>query len=162
MYAILPIVLLTGFVVDLNPSGVRHLRYRLDRPQALISALFPAHRLAAIAKGTQSVLEQPVYFKVRYPHRYDYADLRVAVETTLTVVWRVGLEVSGAEWSYALLTPDETGFVRFDLQNAKITDGSLRFIISINRFESMPFMIREVQITFHRESLFETLKRKFL
>ncbi len=158
LYAILPVVLLFAFVVDLNPSGVRSLQYRLDRPQALISPLFPAHRLSAITEGAQRVLEQPVYFKVRYPHRYEYADLRVVVETA-PAVWRIGLEVTGAEWSYALLSPDRTGFVRFDLQNAKITDGNLRFIISIDRLESMPFMIREVQITFHRESLFETLKR---
>src|SRR3989338_1528857 len=122
LYALLPFFLLAAFMYDINLSGRRTYRYRMDVPVTTISKLFPAHRLAGIQKNEQRVLESPIYFTARYPHRYERARVTVDVENSQDLQWLIGVEVQGGDsWSYYLEVPDRNGIVEFSLDRAKVT-----------------------------------------
>jgi hypothetical protein len=55
LFLLPPVFFVTMAVIDLNPSGVRHVRYDFSKDSAVISRFFPANRLAkAGADGQQA------------------------------------------------------------------------------------------------------------
>jgi len=136
IYSAVPLILGWAFVVDYNSSGVRSFYYSLEKSSVMITPLFPAQRLFGIDDGRQRLKKEPVYFHVRYPRGYRKADVIISVDNPHKLKWGIGLETGGGEWSYEVKTPDPTGFVSFDLRQAKITDHSLRFMITVPGFSS--------------------------
>lgn len=155
-------------VVDVNPGGIRTLTYDLARPSAMISAFFPAGRLAGVAAGRQALLREPVYFTVRYPHSYRTATVTVKVDNPNNLAWRLGLRTVGGpdpavppadgDWSYALAEPDAGGSVTFSLGDARVTDRTIRFIIAVPEFtDGAAFYVKSVRVVFTRPPLVRSI-----
>lgn len=148
IYTLLPAFLIVAFVYDIDLSGRRVYRYRLDTPVTTISKLFPAQRLAGIANGEQRAFDLPIYFTARYPHRYDRVRVTVDADNPQNLSWLIGIEVQGSgSWSYFLEDPDKNGTVEFALDPAKVSSRSLRFIIDAKNFTSDSFFaVRSVTV----------------
>lgn len=146
VFSITPVLLVLFLIYDMNLSGVRNYNYSFDRQSVSISSVFPAQRLAGIQNGSQAVLQEPVYFTVRYPHTYDTATIRIDVKNTKDYSWTVGLQVNNDEWAYDIKTPDSQGTVSFDLSHAKVTDRTIRFLIGINSQEIDDFSINNIHV----------------
>ena len=114
-----------------------------------------------IAGLKQEIMSEPVYFTVRYPHRYDSARVLIDVENPADLDWRIGIEQRDNEtWSYALLDPDASGSVIFDLSQARVSNRSIRFIIAVEDVEKAPFIVDAVYVDLERDILFDIVKRK--
>ena len=105
----------------------------------MITPLFPAQRLFGVEDGSQRLKMEPVYFRVRYPRAYREAALTVSVENPEDLDWAIGLESGDGEWSYDLQPAGADGSVIFDLQAAKVTDHSLRFMVAVPALSSGSF-----------------------
>jgi len=129
-YLLPPIAFLFIVVTDLNLSGRRHYFYDFHSTSPVVSELFPSQRLKGKKDGQQELLQSPVYFTVRYPHRYDTATVRIASDMPGSQI-QVGLELQGppGSWNYEL-TDVVDGLATFDLSAAQVTSGRLRFIIT--------------------------------
>lgn len=161
IYGAFPLLFLILALYDSNPSGRRSVEYTLDKPSAAISPLFPAQRLAGIADGRQRMLAEPVYFTVRYPHRYDAATVAVTVNNPDELHWRVGIEVRGGNpWSYAFVEPQDAGTAQFDLSNAKVSGRSLRFILAVEGLSHNAFLVDRIAVTLTRTPPFEAVLTK--
>lgn len=162
LYASMPVVLVVAVMFEVNPSGTRTFDYRIGRPTPMISQLFPAHRLSGARAGTQTILAEPVYFTVRYPHRYDTAQVTVGMVPAKNRGWKIGVARAGeSSDAYDLRAPDSFGSVSFDLSHARVRDGKLRFIISApGLLPDDGIAVERITVTLIREPIVETLKRK--
>ena len=163
LFALPFLIVVLAVYQDINPSGMRSFSAHIGTPAAMISALFPEQRLDAVSRSAgQRIREQPVYFTVRYPHRYDTARVRVNLSSDHTVSWRIGIAVQGAsDWSYRYATPDQLGSAAFDLTNAQVSDGALRFIIATpDNLAMSKVQIQDIAVVLSRESLLNTLWRR--
>jgi hypothetical protein len=148
-----PVCILLGLALyDINLSGVRSYVYTFEKDSPTISKLFPAHRLEGIDDGHQKLTTEPVYFRVRYPHTYEVATVTVAALNPSHTPWRIGLEVvGGEEWSYFFETPNDNGSVNFDLTQARITNRSIRFMITQQADSGGPDLsIESIEVTLSR------------
>ncbi len=164
MYSVLPLVLVCALLIEINPSGIRHMEYQVGTPSPLVSQFFPAQRLTQPESGSQTVKEQPIYVTVRYPHRYDTATITVLGDNPYHIAWKVGLATgqTPGSWSYTLAEPTSSGSAAFDLAGAQVSDGRLRFIITTPTLTAgRTFVLKGVTIDLKRESLISTLIRRF-
>lgn len=145
---------------DINPSGKRFIQADIEPASALISPLFPAQRLSKIEHGTQVVKNEPIYFTIRYPHKYRELALNIDVKNQKNIEWFVGLETGEGEIRYTMAKPDSEGSVIFSLHNALVTNRTIRILISVPGVsEEDAFAIDRVSAQFLRPHLFEYLQR---
>lgn len=162
MYIFFPMLIVYASIVELNPSGTRRLEYRVGQTSSLVSQFFPAQRLTKPLDGSQVMLQEPVYVTARYPHRYDRVVVTVDVDNPSDLDWRIGIARGAGSWSYEVVQPDTNGSASFDLAGARVTDGRLRFMVSVPRgIDEDLFALGGVTIDLHRESLLQTVQRKF-
>ncbi len=164
IYGVIPLLVLAAMIMQLNPSGIRSFRYSVGKPSALISQFFPGQRLTMPQDGKQQVKQEPVYVWVRYPHRYDSAEVHVAIDNPSGRMWKVGIATASTPmWAYSLAVPDSNGDAVFELSKAYVDHGRLRFIISIPGLEAdNDVALKGFDIRLQRESLLQTLQRRLL
>lgn len=158
LYLVPPVVILVLLLVDINPSGTRIVRNDMRRASPSISQFFPPQRLAGIENGRQKVNQWPIYFTVRYPHRYSTATVRVMTENPNGIPWKIGLQVGDStDWSYFTQSPSPDGLVAFDLQDAAVASRSIRFMIVSSSPEPSPFYITGIEARLERSKLISWL-----
>lgn len=89
---------------DLVLDGHLEMVYDFKRPTAMITAVFPENRLTNIQKGGwQAIKQEPVYFEVRLPQKFETAKVEIAFQNANQPLVQVGLKTLGEdEWSYDL------------------------------------------------------------
>ncbi|MFH0874110.1 MAG: hypothetical protein V1846_04725 [Candidatus Komeilibacteria bacterium] len=138
--AAIPLVFFALVVLyDLNLSGVRVITYDWQQESPQISRLYPVGRLTASAGGLD-VLAEPVYWRVRYPQKYDKVTVAIRYQQPQPSVVQLGLQVQDtAGWNYYLQTlqADSSGraSVTFDPASAAVEQRSLRFMLSLSNYD---------------------------
>jgi hypothetical protein len=103
LFLLPPIFFICMAVIDLNPSGVRHVRYDFSKDSAVISRFFPANRLAKAGADGQQLLSEPVYFRLRYPQNYQQAVVNMDYSNKGQGLVQLGLQVANeGDWQYEL------------------------------------------------------------
>lgn len=151
-----PIVLLILVIMtDLNVNGTRSFVYDIGKDSAVISQLFPAQRLEGVKLGKQKIVSQPIYFNVLYPHRYDTAIVTIEAENLYNKEWKIGIQRTGNDdWIYDLYEPDKSGTASIPLQNSRVTDRRIRFILSIDEVGISELYISRIEVILRRNPLF--------
>jgi hypothetical protein len=93
--------------LDFVPSGRLEFVYDFSKDSPVITNLFPANRLSEVNKITsqksywQSIKEEPVYFEVRLPQKFDRATIEVIYQNQNQPLIQLGLRTQGVEeWNY--------------------------------------------------------------
>lgn len=122
LFLLPPVFFVTMAVIDLNPSGVRHVRYDFSKDSAVISRFFPANRLAKAGADGQQLLSEPVYFRLRYPQNYQQAVVNMDYSNKGQGLVQLGLQVANeGDWQYELQPVENTNLDQ--LQWPKIVAG---------------------------------------
>jgi len=94
---------------DLVLDGVAEYIYDFKRPAAVITELFPANRLSAVFKLKdfnqywQQIKQEPVYFEVRVPQKFDQAEVEITYQNPAKTLIQLGLNTAGeGVWNYWL------------------------------------------------------------
>lgn len=142
-------------LIDLNFSGTRIFQYDIGKDSAVISQLYPEQRLEGVHSRKQRIVSQPIYFNVLYPHRYDTAVVTIDAENVYYKDWKIGIQrIDDNDWKYDLYEPDEKGTASISLENARVIDRQIRFIIAIDELDNIKMYISRIEVTLKRNSLF--------
>ncbi len=126
---------------DLVLSG--ELEYKSDfrKKLPMISVLYPEHRTTKDDNGFV-INETPIYFDFRSPIKFDNAEIKINFKNTTSTNIILSVKNNNDEWAftdYYLFEKNKdipnNNFVEksinIDLENAKIENGNLKFMISV-------------------------------
>lgn len=103
-----PIIVFSWLVYkDLVISGILEAEYDFSHPSPFISVLRPQGRLSEImiddqGNAYQKIVDQPVYFDVRLPRRFDTATVRLRYKNSDQRVFEIGAMVDKRLWQFDL------------------------------------------------------------
>ena len=105
---ILPIVGLVVLIyLDLAPAGHLEFIYDFSKDSPVVTNLFPANRMTEVnqIKNSESywqaIKQDPVYFEVRLPQKFDLAKVEVFYQNQNQPLAQIGLRTIGeSEWNY--------------------------------------------------------------
>ncbi len=87
---------------NLVPSGTLEAVYDFTKPSPYISELRPGGRLTPIQNGTQTIIDDPVFFSVRPPSQFDSAEVEVVYQNHGAPIIELGAQVGSEDWQLDL------------------------------------------------------------
>lgn len=165
---IIPVLIFLWLVnKNLVPSGHLEASYNFSEQSPFISRLYPAGRVLGVEKNGegqyyQSIIIDPVYFKVHLPVNFERAKIRLKFQTDKVNNLWLGYQI-GPDFQYYFknVAPTEredfwqVAEVDFNLQSAYIKDNKLKFAISSPRLDEYEGEIRinSIKIILEKEPL---------
>ncbi|MFH0819680.1 MAG: hypothetical protein V1892_01470 [bacterium] len=152
---------------NLVPSGKLSANYNLQELSPYISRLYPAGRVLGVEQSKngdyyQSIVIDPVYFKVYLPVSFERAKIILKFQTNKVNNLRLGYQI-GPDFQYyfknVVPIKREGGWlmseVDFNLANAYIKDNKLKFAISSPRLDETEgeIKINSIQVVLEKEPL---------
>jgi hypothetical protein len=152
---------------NLVPSGKLSANYNLQELSPFISRLYPTGRVLGVEKDKegqyyQSIIIDPVYFKVHLPVSFQKAHLILKYQTDKVDNFRLGYQVGpGFQYYFKNVVPTEReGFwqvaeVDFNLANAYIKDNKSRFALSSPYLDEQggEIKINSIEVVLEKEPL---------
>ncbi|MBU4421476.1 hypothetical protein L6259_01485 [Candidatus Parcubacteria bacterium] len=96
-------VIVFGWLCYKNISPVLELEYKFGKNQPILSQLVPVSRVSESKRGAV-VFEEPVYFDVKLPRKYDKAEIEVQYVDLKTDIFEIGVAQDEARKNFAFAT----------------------------------------------------------
>ncbi len=126
LFILPPIFFIAIAIIDLNPSGVRLIKYDFSQDSPVISRFFPANRLAQAGVEGQQILAEPVYFSLRYPQDYQQAVVKMDYSNSGQSLVQLGLQVANeGDWQYELHPLENTNLDQLKWSKIEAGDTTL-------------------------------------
>lgn len=110
-------------------SGELNLKSNLQQKTPMFSILYPEHRTQKTNNGFQ-IIEYPVYFDLRSPIKFDKANISIRLDNAENTSINLSIKTNKGDWTFDDYPLYDNKSILIDLQNSKIENGNLKFMIS--------------------------------
>lgn len=137
----------------LIPNGIWTTTRVFPDSNRQISEFYPAARVAELidvntSLSTRSIINEPVYMKVRVPRNFSRVAVKIDYEHEGDLLWRLGVREKLNDWQWRIVEP----FTEIPLDGIPLQEGAYEFIISMPGQEGSlpPLVIRGLSFAFFK------------